>query len=163
MHAIIALAAVSFAAFPAIASAESWKPAHGDFARYGLMSEVCTSDGHVQTCLALTCRGGRLELVSAAGGGGPMEGQATLRFGTRSARVSFVYDAKAVDIMGVAAARAGVPSRLLNALTDATAIELSTSNSGARIVHRFTMDGFAKELRRATGTCVGKVDYGSGR
>lgn len=157
MRAISALAAFGFAAIPAIASAESWKPSHGSFARYGLISEVCTNDGHAPTCLALTCRAGRLELVSAAGGGGPIEGPAILRFSGRSARVSFVYDVRAIDILGVAAARARIPSRLFEGLNNTRVIELSTRDSGARIVHRFTMNGFANEVRRATGICTHKA------
>lgn len=136
------------------AAAEGWAPARGSSARYGLISEVCTSDGHAPICLALACRSRRLELVSAAGGGGPMEGRITIRYGDHVVRTSFVYDDKAVDMLGIAAARASVPEQVLRSMANAEEVRLSAPNAGVVAEHRFPTRGFKTELARATAACT---------
>ncbi|WP_232629938.1 hypothetical protein [Methylobacterium sp. Leaf118] len=153
MHPRTMMVACAVTLLPTAASAESWTVARGGSARYGLISEVCRTVGDVPTCLALACRGGALDLVSVAGGGGPMEGKTTLRFGERSAHVSFVYDPKAVDRMGIAAARARVSSGLIDALARADRVELSTSGAGERYAHRFTLRGLSQHVSRARAAC----------
>lgn len=137
-----------------VAAAEGWGPARSSSARYGLISEVCNSDSHAPYCLALGCRSGRLELVSAAGGGGPMEGRTTILFGDRSLQTTFVYDDKAVDELGIAAAWARVPDQVLRAVANAEEVRLTAPNAGVVAKHLFPTRGLASELPRAATECA---------
>lgn len=123
-------------------------------ARYGLISEVCNSDGHAPICLALACRSQRLEFINAAGGGGPMEGLTTIRFGGRSLKTTFVYDDKAVDVLGVAAARTRLTDKVLRAMAEAQEVRLSAPNTNLVVEHRFQTRNLASELMRATAVCA---------
>jgi hypothetical protein len=123
-------------------AAQGWTPSRGGFACSGLIGEVCASDGHAPMCLALAWRAGRLDLVSAAGGGGPMEGATTIRFGGRSTRTTFVFDGRAADAMGVAAARARVLGRTQHAERG--------RDGGPSLLHARPR----RELRRATAACA---------
>lgn len=135
-------------------AARGWRASRGGFAHYGLVSETCDSDGHATACLALACRWGQIELASAAGGGGPMEGRTTIRFGGRTLRTTFVLDPRAVDVMGLAASRSRISGKALEAMAAAGAIELSAPNSGVVMVHRFPTRNLAVEVTRAAAACA---------
>jgi hypothetical protein len=136
------------------AAAQSWAPARAEFARYGLLTVVCRGAGHTRMCLGLACRAGRLDLVSAAGGGGPMSGATAVRFGGQRVVVNFEDDSRALDVLGIAAARARVAPEVLSGMARAAEIELRPAPSAAPDgVHRFPGRGLAAELRRAAATC----------
>jgi hypothetical protein len=134
------------------AQAGSWAPPNRDFARYGLQTMVCDQAGQVPICLGLACRNGTWELVSAAGGGGPMEGPTRVSNGKRSFTLNFLLDPEAVNRLGLAAARVKLSSDQVSALMEALEVTL-TAEYDRRIRHRLSLQNQAQEWRRVRATC----------
>jgi hypothetical protein len=134
------------------AQAESWATPTHEFVRYGVQSMVCDRAGQVPICLGLACRNGTLELVSAAGGGGAMEGLTRVSTGKRSFTLNFLFDPEAVDRIGLAAARVKLSSDEVSALTDALEVTL-TAGYDRRIRHRFSSQNQVEEWRRVRTLC----------
>jgi hypothetical protein len=132
--------------------AESWAPPTREFARYGVQTMVCDRAGQVPICLGLACRNGTLELVSAAGGGGPMEGPTRVSNGKTAFTVNFLFDPEAVNKLGLAAARVKLSSDQIAALTDAREVTL-TAGYDRRIRHRFSSQNQAQQWRRVRAAC----------
>jgi hypothetical protein len=138
------------------AQAQSWAaPADAQWRRYGLLSVVCRGDGHTDMCLGLACRGGRVELVSAAGGGGPMDGRTRLRAGDLDLQLAFAWDDRAIDALGIAASRAPVTASQVEALAATRSITLSSGGRGPGVSHRFPTRELAREWRRIAPGCGG--------
>ncbi len=132
--------------------AESWAPPTREVARYGVQTMVCDRAGHVPICLGLACRKGTLELVSAAGGGGPMEGPTRVSIGKRSFTLNFLFDPEAVDRIGLAASRVKLSSDQASTLMDAPEITLAAGYN-RRVRHRFSSQNQVEEWRRVRGSC----------
>jgi hypothetical protein len=147
------LAATPAALGESSAAEESWERSHGKFARYGLITQTCLRAGHTETCLALACRAGRLELVSAAGGGGPLDGPATVGFGGRLLKVKFTEDPRALDALGISAARSAIGVEPLRTMAAAPAIELHSGQGSTLLKIRFRTAGLRAELGRAQAMC----------
>jgi hypothetical protein len=138
------------------AEAQSWaQPPESGWRRYGLLTVVCRSDGHTDLCLGLACRAGRPELVSAAGGGGPMDGRTRLRAGDLDILLDFAWDDRALDALGIAASRAAVTAEQVEALAATRTITLSSGGRGSQISHRFPTRELAREWRRIAPNCRG--------
>jgi len=131
---------------------QSWGAPSREFARYGVRTMVCDTRTHDAPCLGLACRAGTLVLVSAAGGGGPMDGPTRLSTGPSSFTLRFRFDERAIDQLGVAAASAELAPDQLEALMAATSITL-TAQSDARIRHQFPTRGLAEAGRWAAAGC----------
>jgi hypothetical protein len=134
------------------AYAESWAPPSREFARYGVQTVVCNRAGQVPICLGLACRNRAWELVSVAGGGGPMEGLTRVFNGKRSYTLNFLFDPRAIDQLGLAASRVKLSSNQVSALADATEITL-TAGHDPRIRHSFPLRNQAQEWRRVRASC----------
>jgi hypothetical protein len=132
--------------------AESWAPPTREFARYGVQTMVCDRAGQVPICLGLACRNGTLELVSAAGGGGPMEGPTRVSTGKRSFSLNFLFDPEAVNQLGLAASRARLNSDQISILIDALEVNL-TAGYDRRVRHTFSSQNQAQEWRRVRASC----------
>lgn len=134
------------------AQAESWGAPSREFARYGIRTIACDERPHGAPCLGLACRNGALALVSASGGGGPMDGLTRVSTGQGAFTLNFAFDPRAVDRLGVAAASANLTAAQLDMLLAATSLIL-TSEADASIRHWFTTRGLAGEGRRVTTAC----------
>jgi hypothetical protein len=71
---------------------------------------ICDQAGQVPICLGLACRNGTLELVSAAGGGGPMKVRRASPLERTSFSLNFLFDPEAVNQLGLTAARVKLSS-----------------------------------------------------
>jgi hypothetical protein len=134
------------------AQAESWAPPTREFTRYGVQTMVCDRAGQVPICLGLACRNGALELVSAAGGGGPMEGPTRVSNGKTAFTLNFLFDPEAVNRLGLAAARVKLSSDQVSALTDALEVTLRAGYD-RRVRHGFSSQNQAQEWRRVRASC----------
>jgi hypothetical protein len=134
------------------AQAESWGAPSREFVRYGIRTIVCDERPHGAPCLGLACRNGALALVSASGGGGPMDGLTRVSTGQGAFTLNFAFDPRAVDRLGVAAASASLIAAQIDRLLAATSLIL-TSHADASIRHRFTTRGLAGEWRRVAAAC----------
>jgi hypothetical protein len=134
------------------ASAEAWSAPTREFARYGVRTIVCDRSGHTSVCLGLACRHDAFELVSAAGGGGPMEGATTVANGRSRFTVNFVFDPKALDLLGLAASRAVLNGNQFSALAQASKIRL-TAGDDRKIQHVFSSEGQQREWQRVRSMC----------
>jgi hypothetical protein len=134
------------------AQAGSWVPPTRELTRYGVQTMVCDRAGQVPICLGLACRNGTLELVSAAGGGGPMEGPTRVSTGKTSFSLNFLFDPEAVNQLGLTAARVKLSSGQVSALTDALEVTL-TAGYDRRVRHRFSSQNQAQEWRRVRASC----------
>lgn len=132
--------------------AESWGEPNRAFARYGVRSIVCNASTHDAPCLALACREGALALVSAAGGGGPMDGATRISTGRNAFTANFKYDERAIDKLGVAASEMDLTARQFDALLAATSLTLSLQ-SDPSIRHTFPTQGLATAWNRVFKTC----------
>lgn len=148
---IRALAVALAALLPGASHAGGWGEPSRAEARYGLRAVVCRPDGHGGTCLALACRGGRPVLVSASGGGGPMEGPTRVSTGRTAFDLRFTFDGTAVDVLGIAAAEAPLDRSQVEAILKATRITLASSEPGHR--HEFPGRGLADRGGRAAASC----------
>jgi hypothetical protein len=152
----LVLAAFLLALAPTGAAAQSWaQPVEAGWRRYGLLTVVCRSDGHTDMCLGLACRAGGVELVSAAGGGGPMDGRTRLRAGDLDLQLAFAWDDRAIDALGIAASRAAVTPGEVEALAATRTITLSSGGRGPGVSHRFPTRELAREWRRIAPGCRG--------
>ena len=134
------------------ASAEAWSAPSRKFVRYGVRTIVCEGSGHTSVCLGLACQHGAFELVSAAGGGGPMEGATTVANGRSRFTVNFVFDPKALDLLGLAASRAVLDGNQFSALAKASKIRL-TAGDDRKIQHLFSSEGQKREWQRVRSMC----------
>jgi hypothetical protein len=132
--------------------AQSWGAPSPDFARYGIRTMVCDERTHAAPCLGLACVDGALALVSAAGSGGPMDGPTRVSNGRSTFTLRFEFDPRAIDRLGVAAARTDLTAAQFEALLAAQAITL-TAQSDTSIRHRFSTRGLAREWRRVAAAC----------
>jgi hypothetical protein len=83
-----------------------------------------------------------------------MEGRTTICYGDHVLRTTFVYDDRAVGVLGTAAARASVPEKVLQSVANAEEIRLSAPNAGVVSEHRFPTRGLKPELARVTAACA---------
>jgi hypothetical protein len=145
-------AVLSLLGITSSASAEAWSAPSREFARYGVRTIVCERSGHTSVCLGLACRHDAFELVSAAGGGGPMEGATTVANGRSRFTVNFVFDPKALDLLGLAASRAVLNGNQFSALAHASKIRL-TAGDDRSIQHSFSSEGHRREWQRVRSMC----------
>lgn len=134
------------------AQAQSWGAPSREFARYGFRTIACHARPEGAPCLGLACRNGTLVLLSAAGGGGPMDGPTQVSTGKGSLTLSFSWDERAVDQLGVAASSADLTAAQFDMLLAATSLTL-TSQAEASLRHRFSTRGLASEWRRVAAAC----------
>jgi hypothetical protein len=135
------------------ALAQSWGAPSRDYARYGIRSVICDERTHAAPCLGLACLDGALALVSAAGGGGPMDGPTRVSTGRTSFSMNFEFDPRAIDRLGVAAAKADLTAAQFEALIEARSITLAAQSDDS-LRHRFTTRGLAREWRRVATACA---------
>jgi hypothetical protein len=147
------LAAAPAAVGETSAGQESWERSQGKFARYGLITQTCLRAGHTDTCLGLACHAGRLQLVSAAGGGGPLDGPVTVGFGGQLLKVRFTEDPRAIEVMGISASRTTIEPEPLRTMATAPTIELHSGQGSTRLSIRFRTGGLRAEVRRAQNLC----------
>ncbi len=149
------LAAVPAAVGESSAAEQGWERSRGKFARYGLITQSCLRAGHTETCLGLACRAGRLELVSAAGGGGPLNGPTNVGFGGRLLKVTFTEDTRALDVLGISASRSTIRLEALRAMAAAPAIEVRSGQGNVKL--QFRTAGLRAELGRAENICSARA------
>lgn len=142
--------AMAFAA--GTAQAQSWGTPNRAFSNYGVKTIVCDERTHDAPCLGLACRDGALALVSASGGGGPMDGPTTVSTGRTRFTLRFQYDARAVDRLGIAASHSDLTLSQFEALVAATSVTVNAKGDPS-IRHRFPTRGLASEGRRAAASC----------
>jgi hypothetical protein len=146
---IVALATICMAG---PVQGRSWGTPGRDYGRYGILTMVCDERRHAAPCLGLACFDRTLALVSAAGGGGPMEGATRVSNGRTAFTLRFEFDPAAIDRLGVAASRASLDAAQFQALLGAEAITLA-ANTDPSVRHRFSARGLAREWRRAAASC----------
>lgn len=134
------------------AQAESWGSPGREFVRYGVRTIVCDERPHGVPCLGLACRNGALALVSASGGGGPMDGPTRVSTGQDAFTLNFEFDPRAIDRLGVAAASVDLTAAQFDTLLAAKSLTL-TSQADASVRHRFSTRGLASEWRRVAAAC----------
>ena len=91
---IVALATICMAG---PVQGRSWGTPGRDYGRYGILTMVCDERRHAAPCLGLACFDRTLALVSAAGGGGPMEGATRVSNGRTAFTLRFEFDPAAID------------------------------------------------------------------
>jgi hypothetical protein len=133
------------------AAAQTWQAAGEPFRRYGVLTAACLDDGGV--CLAVACPEGQLQLVSAAGGGGPMNERTTIITADRRFEVTFTWDDRGIDILGIAASRAPIDRSMLDAMAASPRIVLRSNGLGSPITHRFATRNLAREVQRIAASC----------
>ena len=149
--ALLGAAALAFAADGAFA-AEDWGTPGPAYARFGIRTIACDERTHDQPCLGLACIDGSVALVSAAGGGGPMDGPTRISTGRDSFTLRFAFDARALDRLGVAASRAFPTAAQFDILLAARSLTLVSQPDG-QIRHRFGTRGLAREGERVAANC----------
>lgn len=147
------LMALAFAlSHPGVAQAQTWGKPSRQEARYGLRTIVCHTGVHGHPCLGLACRGGKLLFVSTAGGGGPLEGRARVATGDTAFDVHFHFDAKAIDVLGVAAASAELTDSQVEALLIARTLTI-VPRAASGIRHQFPTDRLNEQGRIVSQSC----------
>ncbi len=134
------------------AQAQAWTLPNAAEARYGLGTVACHAGPHGGSCLALSCRSKRRVLVSAAGGGGPLEGPVRVSAGQAAFDVTFTFDPKGIDVLGIATSWAEVTAAQAEALLSASTLALTPREPGGDSL-RFPTRRLAELGRRAWRTC----------
>jgi hypothetical protein len=145
------LIALSFLAAGS-ALAQSWQAPDPQFRRFGFLTVACNDDSHGGVCLGLACPEGQLQLVSAAGGGGPMDGP-TITMGERRAQATFVWDDVGINVLGIAASRAPVDRATVEAMAATPRVTLRAGSGNSALVHRFATRNLAREWERVARSC----------
>lgn len=132
--------------------AQSWGEPNRAFARYGVRAIACDESTHDAPCLAIACRGGALVMVSAAGGGGPMDGPTRVSTGRNVFSASFKYDEDAINKLGVAASEVDLTASQFDMMLTATSLTLSPQ-SDPSIRHKIPTRGLTASWNRAFKSC----------
>ena len=137
------------------ATAQTWRAPSEEFRRYGVLTAACNDNGHGGVCLGLACPEGQLQLVSAAGGGGPMNGETSILIGQRRETVTFRWDDRGLDVLGIAASRAPIRAAVVEAIASTPRVVLRSNGVGSPLTHRFATRNLAREWQRVRASCPG--------
>jgi hypothetical protein len=137
------------------AMAQNWQAPNAEFRRFGFLTVACNDDSHGGVCLGIACPEGQLQLISAAGGGGPLDGPTTNLNGERRVQATFRWDDVGINVLGIAAARAAVERATIDAMAAVPRVTLRVGSGNSAHTHRFATRNLAREWQRVRASCPG--------
>lgn len=135
------------------ASAQTWQQPTAEFKDFGFLTIACNDDAHGGVCLGIACPEGQLQLISAAGGGGPMDGPTVIITSQRRIEATFRWESVAVERLGIAASRARVEPATIEAMAASPRIILRAGSGNSALTHRFATRNLAREWQRISSSC----------